>query len=399
MIKSSGAEIRVSYLSFGKGVEGGLLDAGSVLGETHVLQHHDTAQKKSSGVGKTLASNVGGGTVDSLEDRALVTDVTGGCQTETTDQTGAHVRQDVTVQVGHNQNLVVVGNRVGDDLQARVVQQLSVEFDIGELLGDIAGKVQEKTVGHLHDGSLVHHADLLLVDGTSVLEGEAQHALGGLLGDKLDALHNAIDDDVLDTRVFTLGVLTDQDGVDVVVRGLVASDGSAGTNVGEQVEGTAESKVQRNVSLADGGLYERKRERIQQRRSPLGKTGEAYSKGTLERNEVLLHALDGIVGDGGLAILQDGSHINGLPLDGGLYGFLAFRVHIVTSFVRRGRDGVEAYVCGSEDVLDGLRDLGANAVTLNQSHGVFSLTRRSYCQKPYSSPSSNVVGGADRNWL
>ena len=222
--------------------------------ETHVLQHHNGRQEQSSGVSKTLASNVRGGTVDSLEDGALVTDVTGGGQTKTTDQTGAHVGQNITVQVGHDKDLVVVGSGVGDDLQARVVQQLGVELDIGEVLGDVAGSVQEQTVGHLHDGGLVHDADLLLVDGLGVLEGEAENALRGLLGDKLDALNNAIDNDMLNTRVFTLGVLTDKDSVDTVVGSLVAGDGAAGTDVGEQVESTTESQVQGDVTLTNGGL-------------------------------------------------------------------------------------------------------------------------------------------------
>ena len=263
--------------------------------QTHVLKHHDTAQKQSSGVGKTLASNVGGGTVDSLEDRALVTNVTGGGETKTTDQTGAHVGQNVTVQVGHDKDLVVVGGGVGDDLQARVVQQLSVELDIGEVLGDVAGGVQEQTVGHLHDGGLVHHADLLLVDGLRVLEGEAQHTLGSLLGDELDALHHTVDNNVLNAGVFTLGVLTDQDGVDTIVGGLVASNGAARTDVGEQVEGPAQSQVQGDVTLTDGG-----------------------GQRTLKRNVVLLNALDGVIGNGGLAILQDGGNIDGFPLDRGL---------------------------------------------------------------------------------
>ena len=225
-----------------------------MLAKAHVLKHHDTAQKQSSGVSKTLAGNVGGRAVNSLEDGALVTDVTGGSETETTDQTGAHIGQNVTVQVRHDKNLVVVRSGVSDDLEARVVQQLCVEFNIRELLGNITGEVQEETIGHLHDGSLVHDADLLLVDGTSVLESKAQDSLRGLLGDELDALHNAIDDDVLNARVFTLGVLTDQDGIDVVVRSLIASNGTARTHVGEKVEGTAESEVQRNVSLSNGGL-------------------------------------------------------------------------------------------------------------------------------------------------
>ena len=244
----------LAYLSFGEGVESSLLDTSGVLGQTHVLKHHDTAQKQSSGVGKTLASNVGGGTVDGLEDGALVTNVTGGGQTKTADQTGAHVGQNVTVQVGHNKDLVVVGGGVGNDLQARVVQQLSIELDVGELLGDVTSKVEEETVGHLHDGGLVHDTDLLLVDGTSVLEGEAEHSLGGLLGDELDALDDTVDDDVLNAGVFTLGVLTDQDGVDIVVGGLVTGNGTAGTDVGEEVESTTEGQVQRDVALADGGL-------------------------------------------------------------------------------------------------------------------------------------------------
>ena len=243
-----------THLALRKGVESRLLDTSSVVGQTHVLKHHDTAQKQSSGVGKTLASNVGGGTVDGLEDRALVTNVTGGGETETTDETGAHVGQNVTVQVGHDKDLVVVGGRVGNDLQARVVQQLSVELNVGELLGDVAGEVEEETVRHLHDGGLVHHADLLLVDGAGVLEGETEHTLGSLLGDKLDALDDTVDDNVLDTRVFTLSVLTDQDSVDVVVGGLVASNRAARTDVGEEVEGTTESKVERDVTLSNGSL-------------------------------------------------------------------------------------------------------------------------------------------------
>jgi hypothetical protein len=102
----------------------------------------------------------------------------------------------------------------------------------------------------------VHDADLLLVDRLGVLEGEAQNALGGLLGDELDALDNTIDNDVLNTGVFTLGVLTDQDSVDTVVGGLVAGNGAARTDIGEKVESTAQSKVKGDVTLTNGGLEE-----------------------------------------------------------------------------------------------------------------------------------------------
>lgn len=101
------------------------------------------------------------------------------------------------------------------------------------------------------------NADLLLVDGLRVLEGETEDTLRSLAGDELDALHDTVDDNVLNTGVFTLGVLTDENSVDVIVGGLVASNGAARTQVGEQVESTAESQVQGDVTLANGGLEKR----------------------------------------------------------------------------------------------------------------------------------------------
>jgi hypothetical protein len=100
----------------------------------------------------------------------------------------------------------------------------------------------------------VDNADLLAANGLGVLEGESQDTLGSLTGDKLDALNDTIDDNMFNTRVFTLGVLSDQDGVDIVIRGLVASDGSAGSQISEEVECSSESKVQGDMSLANGGL-------------------------------------------------------------------------------------------------------------------------------------------------
>lgn len=226
-----------------------------MLGQTHMLEHHDGAKEESSRVGKALASNVRSRSVDSLEDRALIADVPRRSETKTPDQASAHVGQDVAIQVGHDKNLVVVGGGVGDDLEARVVQQLSIKLDIRELLGDISGNVEEETIGHLHNGSLVHNTDLLLIDRASILECEAEHSLRSLLCDELDALNHTIHNNVLNARVFTLSVFTNQNSVDIVVGGLVASDGSARTNVGEEVESATEGKVKGNVALSNRGLY------------------------------------------------------------------------------------------------------------------------------------------------
>lgn len=217
-------------------------------------QHHHGAEEQGGGVGEALAGDIRGGAVDGLEDGALVTNVAGGGETKTADQASAHVGQNVAIKVGHDEDLVVVRDGVGGHLEAGVVEQLGVELDVGKLLGDLLAHAEEETVAHLHDGGLVDDADLLAANGAGVLEGEPQDALAGLAGDELDALNNTIHHNVLNARVLALGVLADQDGVDVVVGGLVAGNRAAGTQVGEEVECAAEGKVERDVALANGGL-------------------------------------------------------------------------------------------------------------------------------------------------
>lgn len=56
---------------------------------------------------------------------------------------------------------------------------------------------------------------------------------------------------VLNTRVLSLSVFTNKDGIDVVVGSLEALDGETRTNVGKEVEGSTKSKVERDVSLSN----------------------------------------------------------------------------------------------------------------------------------------------------
>jgi hypothetical protein len=327
-------------LTLSKDAEDGVLDLAGVLGETHVLKHHDGRKQESSGVGEVLAGNIGGRTVDSLEDGALVTNVAGRGQTKTTNETSTHIRQNVTVEVGHDEDLVVVWVRVGNHLQAGVVEQLGVKLDVRIVLGDVTGSVEEKAVRHLHNGGLVDDADLALANAVGILECKTENSLRSLPGDQLDALHDTIDDNMLNSTVFALGVLTDQDGVHVVVRSLVAGDRLAGTQVGEEVEGSAQSQVQRNVTLAN-------------------RSGQ----GTLEGNVVTLNAVNRGVGDDGLAVLELWRHIDGFPLDRHLRS-LATVEDIV---------GDDAHISSRVDVLDSLGDLRSDTITLNQRHSVFAL--------------------------
>ena len=151
-------------------------------------------------------------------------------------------------------------------------------------------------------------ADFGFLDVLGVLEGEAQDPFTRLSRDELDGLHDAVDDDVLDAGVLALGVLSDEDRVDVVVGCLVARDTLTRPHVGEQVEGAAEGEVEGDVAFADGGC-----------------------EGSLEGDVVAGYGADGFVGDGLLAVFEDGVDGDGFPLYGS--------------------------VGSGEDVFDGLGDL------------------------------------------
>lgn len=189
-----------------------------------------------------------------LENGAFVADVTRGSETKTTNQAGAHVRHDVAVEVGHDQNFVVVGRGICDDFQAGVVQNLGVELNVGEFLGYFAGGIHEETVGHLHDGCFVDGAYFEPANVLGVLEGVAQDALRCLTRDEFDALDDAVDYHVLDARVFSFGVFADQDGVDVVVGGFVTFERAARADVGEEVECSSECEVEGDVTLSNWRL-------------------------------------------------------------------------------------------------------------------------------------------------
>ena len=56
---------------------------------------------------------------------------------------------------------------------------------------------------------------------------------------------------VLNTRVLSLSVLSDENGVHIIVGGLEALDGCTRSDVGEEVECPPESKVEGNVTLSN----------------------------------------------------------------------------------------------------------------------------------------------------
>ena len=154
--------------------------------------------------------------MDRLEDRRLGADVGARCDAEAADQPGREVAHDVAVQVRQDQHVVQLG--LLDELHAHVVDDAVLELDPAVVLGgDRPATLEEEAVGQLHDVGLVDGGHLVAAVGDRVLEGEPGDPFRGLAGDDLDALGGITADHVLDPGVEVLGVLADDDEIDILV--------------------------------------------------------------------------------------------------------------------------------------------------------------------------------------
>ena len=179
--------------------------------------------------------------MDRLEDRGLGADVGARRDAEPADQAGAQVADDVAVQVRQHQHVVQLG--LLDELHAHVVDDAILELDAALVVrGDGPAALEEQPVGQLHDVGLVDGRHLVPAVGDRVLEGVSGDPLGRGAGDDLDALGGVGADHVLDAGVQVLGVLADDDQVDVLVARLDASHRLGRSQVGVQPEGLAKRR-------------------------------------------------------------------------------------------------------------------------------------------------------------
>lgn len=264
-----------------------------------------------------------------LTDGKAFTNVGAGDETQAADEGGGTVREDVTVQVGGDDDVVVLG--LTEELVDHGVDNLLLNVDGGVLgvgegtlgggaeqavgLGQDVGLVGDGDEGRLVDASGAGFADLLAAQGDVASHGG--DAERGLLGDALDGLGNLALGGVaggllLDVEV--LSVLTDNDHVDGLGGG---HDGLDGAHVGVEVELLAEGDDGGRVAL-DG----------------LGGRADGAEEGAIA---LILEHLDGLVGQGGAGLLKG--------LEAGL------EVDKVELEVERSGEGLEDAAASGDDLL------------------------------------------------
>lgn len=232
------------------------VDLGSGLLLAQELEHESNTTDSSNGVGDTLALDVRGTAVAGLTDSETITDVGTGDETQAANEGSSTVREDVTVEVRGDNDIVELG--LAEELVDHGVDDLLLDEDGGELLGgkSAASGLTEETVSLGEHVRLVGDGNHGLVTGRGGggsgadvlaternLTGDVGDTERGVLGDTLDGLGNlAIRtlDGALFLHVQILGVLADDDQVNGLAI-TVAGGGLDRADVGVQVELLAES--------------------------------------------------------------------------------------------------------------------------------------------------------------
>lgn len=288
---SSTANVLGSNGGISKDIVSGLGDSVGMLIETKVTQKHRGRKNHGGGVGLVAALNVKTNvSATGLKDSVLTANVDTGNETGATNKGSTNVTQNGTVKVGGDENVKLLWPR--DSLHRSVVDNHVGVFNLGVFLTNLLDGGTEKTISQLHDVGLVDGGDLLTVVLQGKVVGETGDTLRLVLGDNLKRLNNTRNRLVLQTRVLTLGVLTDKSHVNTVNAGLDTGDVLDKNQGGVDVELTTKSDVERSMArLLNGGV-----------------------KDTLQTNLVALERVDGL-GDA-LAAVTNTGNLDLLPVNG-----------------------------------------------------------------------------------
>lgn len=211
--------------------------------QTKVTEEHRSGKDQSSGVSLVFSFDVKTDvTATGLKNSDFAAHVAARNNTRTTDEGSANVRQDTTVQVGHNHDIKLLG--AGDSLHRSVVNDHVVGLQSWVVLGDLLESVAEETVGQFHDVGLVNASNLLAVVCQSKAKSEFGNALRLGAGNDLEGLDDTLDGLMLEARVFTLGVLADNAEIDILVSGLVSGNVLNKDNGSVDIELLAQSDVE-----------------------------------------------------------------------------------------------------------------------------------------------------------
>lgn len=208
-----------------------------------MAQEHGAREDHGSGVGLVFALDIETNMATTrFEHGDIAAHVAARNQAGSADKSSTNVGKNATVKVGHHHHVELLG--AGDSLHGRIIDDHVINLQRGVGLSNLVESAAEQTVGQFHDVGLVDTGDLLSVVRKGKSKGELGNAFRLGTGDNLKRLDNTLHRLVFKTRVFSLGVLTNDAEIDIFMACLVARDVLHEDDRRKDVELLAQSNVE-----------------------------------------------------------------------------------------------------------------------------------------------------------
>eukprot|EP01137_Pigoraptor_chileana_P032186 Opistho-2@21176 len=214
-----------------------------------MTQHERRRKDHRRRIGNVLSLDVCGGVACArLKNGKLVANVDARNDARATNKPRADIADNVAIQVGHDHHIELIG--IGHELHAAVVDNHRLELDHGIKCRHLLARVKEETVSKLHDVCLVDRSDLLPVIASGVIKRILCNANRVFAGDDLERLNDAGNRLMLETAVLSLGVLTNNNEIDVVVASGISRNAPALDDISKEIKFLAKDHVKALVAAA-----------------------------------------------------------------------------------------------------------------------------------------------------
>src|SRR5262249_20426235 len=153
-----------------------------------MTEHQRCRENHSDRVGNVLTGNVRGSSVHRFKNRVAPSEVGARNDTETADEAGTEIRDDVTIKIFQQQDVELT--RLQDELHTRIVDNHLAVLDTRMASGHALGAREKQSVRELHDVCLVDRRDRPPPVLLRVLEGELSDTVRGAGRDDLHRFHD-----------------------------------------------------------------------------------------------------------------------------------------------------------------------------------------------------------------
>src|SRR5579875_77162 len=262
-------EVVGNVLTLGDDLGDGPLQAIGGILLTKVAEHEHAGEHHRHRIDLVLARILGGAAVHRLEYRVLAANVRARRDTQTTNKTGRKIGNNIAVEVGQHQHIVLL--RLLHQLHTHIIDDAILELDIMIFLSHLLSGSEKEAIGEFHDIGLMYGGHFATTIRARILKSELDDTTRRHHRNKFDAdgrlivkMGSCRASDRLknlllfrsaslkfNTGIKVFGILTNNNHIDIFIARTQALVGFGGAKISIEIEFFAQGHICAAGALAD----------------------------------------------------------------------------------------------------------------------------------------------------